>query len=311
MGYESDSEGAAVIAAENVFAFEPAAIKRQTIATTATGMIYASLPHSKLMVGEKEVGSICRKSSAHNLTIVAHPLFGLPYGKIPRLLTLFLCTEVSRTKDRRIDLGRSQAEFAKKLGLRSTGGPRGDLTRIKEQCMRLFTSTFWLTPAKGSQEAEHDDIRPRRFVPDWKGVLISSEGHLWKQDDPNVPSLWPGSLDLTHEFFADCMAHPVPVDLDIVRRLRSPLAIDIYIWLTYRYNAIKRPTHISWRQLGDQFGKGYNNDNAGLANFTHDFKEKLRAVKTLYPGANFALDDDKLTLYKSEPSVAPRTSTQA
>lgn len=59
-----------MILAENVFDFEPATIKCQTIATTATGMIYVSLPHSKLMVDEEvATGSLRRKSNAHTLTI--------------------------------------------------------------------------------------------------------------------------------------------------------------------------------------------------------------------------------------------------
>ena len=35
---------------------------------------------------------------------------------------------------------------------------------------------------------------------------------------------------------------------------RSPLGLDLYLWLTYRTFALKRPLRLTWRQLYRQFG---------------------------------------------------------
>ena len=98
----------------------------------ATAMIYASLPHS-----EVEGAVFKRRNGAHTLTILNDPEIGLPYGKVPRIITAFLCTEAKRyaeTRGREIHLGHSQAEFMEKLGLRSTGGERGECRRARRQC---------------------------------------------------------------------------------------------------------------------------------------------------------------------------------
>ena len=35
---------------------------------------------------------------------------------------------------------------------------------------------------------------------------------------------------------------------------RSPLGLDLYLWLTYWTFALKRPLRLTWRQLYRQFG---------------------------------------------------------
>ena len=35
---------------------------------------------------------------------------------------------------------------------------------------------------------------------------------------------------------------------------QSPLGLDLYLWLTYRTFALKRPLRLTWRQLYRQFG---------------------------------------------------------
>ena len=46
-----------------------------------------------------------------------------------------------------------------------------------------------------------------------------------------------------------------PLDLNILKRLkRSPLGLDLYLWLTYRTFTLKTPLTLAWRQLYRQFG---------------------------------------------------------
>lgn len=254
----------------------------------ATAMIYASLPHSEI-----EGAVFKRRNGDLSLTILNDPDIGLPYGKMPRLITAFLCTEAKRTKEPVISLGRSKNEFAKKLGLGTGGGPRGDLTRLTEQAKRLFTSHITLIGAPDSQFH-------------WRNVNLTDSGMLlWNPHDPDAKSPWESQLTLSQKFFDECIAHSVPIDLRLLHKLRSPLAIDIYIWMTYRYNSISAPTPISWKQLKWQFGANYADDEQGLKNFITSFKTCLRMVSSVYREAKFRTTKDTLTLLPSPPHVLP------
>ena len=49
--------------------------------------------------------------------------------------------------------------------------------------------------------------------------------------------------------------HPVPLNLNTLNALkRSPLGLDLYLWLTYRTFALRAPLWLSWRQVYRQFG---------------------------------------------------------
>ena len=65
---------------------------------------------------------------------------GIPYGTIPRLVMIYLCSEAIRTKSRRISLGDNLAAFMKELGMEQTGGANGSITRFKKQMQRLVSA---------------------------------------------------------------------------------------------------------------------------------------------------------------------------
>ncbi len=248
----------------------------------ATAMIYASLPHSQI-----DSAVFKRKSGNISLTILNDPDIGLPYGKIPRVITAFLCTEAKRTGTPEISLGDSQTEFAKKLGLKSGGGVRGDLTRLKDQAFRLFTSHITLVGAPDAQLH-------------WRNVNLTDNGMLlWNPHKPSEKSAWESKLTLSQVFFDECIDHSVPIDLRVIHKLTSPLAIDIYAWLTYRLNSIAYPTPISWEQIKWQFGANYADDAQGLRNFIVAFRTQLRRVMSVYPEAKVSVDSRKLTLIPS------------
>ena len=251
-------------------------------------MIYASLPHSAI-----EGAVFKRRNGDLSLTILNDPDIGLPYGKMPRLITAFLCTEAKRTKEPVISLGRSKNEFAKKLGLSTIGGTRGDLTRLTEQAKRLFTSHITLIGTPDSQFH-------------WRNINLTDSGVLlWNPHDPDAKSPWESQLTLSQKFFDECIAHSVPIDLRVLHKLRSPLAIDIYIWMTYRYNSISAPTPISWKQLKWQFGANYADHEQGLKNFITNFKSCLRMVSSVYREAKFRTTQTTLILLPSPPHVLP------
>lgn len=260
----------------------------------ATAMISASLPHSDL-----KTGIFKRKNGLTSLTIMNDPEIGLPYGKIPRIITAFLCTEAKRhqgTHGPVINLGSSQAEFMRKLGMSSTGGKRGDIGRTYDQAKRLFTSTITLTGEPGTQFH-------------WKKLDISSSGMLlWNPQAPEEKSQWQSTLTLSAPFFEECRNHAFPFDLRVIHSMRSPLAIDIYLWLTYRYNSITMPTPITWKQLKWQFGCNYPDSMQGETDFKSNFKKQLRSVLAVYGDAKLDVKQDYLLLLPSKPHILPNTN---
>jgi hypothetical protein len=263
----------------------------------ATAMIYASLPHSKV-----DGPVFKRRNGVHTISIVNDPEIGLPYGKIPRIITAFLCSEAKRyaqSRGRKIELGHSFAEFLAKLGLHNKGGVRGDIQRVRDQAERLFTSSITLIGQPGSQFH-------------WENVSITTRGKfLWNQKNSEERSPWQSTLQLTEDFFEECIRHSVPIDLRTLHELQSSLAIDIYIWLTYRFNSIVVPTPIGWKQLQWQFGSNYSNTSQGEYNFKLNFKKQLRHVLTIYPEAKVDAQRDVLMLLPSPPHVAPTKKDSA
>ncbi|MGB5297070.1 MAG: replication protein RepA [Thermoanaerobaculia bacterium] len=68
------------------------------------------------------------------------------------------------------------------------------------------------------------------------GYTIAHKHQLWWSPRESVHQpLWNSIVVLSAEFYADLVAHVVPIDLRALKALRgSPLALDIYSWLTYR-----------------------------------------------------------------------------
>jgi hypothetical protein len=84
---------------------------------------------------------------------------------------------------------------------------------------------------------------------------------------------------LSERFFREATEATVPLDLRVLRALRSPFEIDIYVWLTWRLFRLRKPVTIPWDSLQLQFGCGYKN----LRHFKRRFLRYLRNVIGYYP----------------------------
>ena len=62
-------------------------------------------------------------------------------------------------------------------------------------------------------------------------------------------------IELGEDFFNEIIRCPIPIDLNTLRAMkRSPLGLDLYLWLTYRTFGLKRPLRLTWPLLYRQFG---------------------------------------------------------
>lgn len=244
----------------------------------ARAMVQATLPHKKVEGNEFE-----RRNGNYTLTLLAPSKIGLPYGSIPRLLLAWLTTEAVKTKSRELELGDSLSGFMRELGLMPTGGARGDITRLKDQALRLFSCTVTAT---------YDDAKKHAGM----GYRLADKAVLWWDTPEDQSGQWQSTVKLSETFFGEIVAHPIPVDMRALNALKkSPLALDIYCWLTYRASYAKRPSVIPWSALALQFGSDY----AELRFFKRAFLEELRKVFTVYAGIQVEATDEGLLVKPS------------
>jgi Plasmid encoded RepA protein len=253
----------------------------------ARALVQATLPHSKIAGNEFK-----RTNGLFKLTILTDSEVGLPYGSIPRLLLSWISTEAVRTKDRNLILGKTLSSFMSELDLIPTGGRWGTITRLKEQMKRLFVSSISCTYDNGNHWAIQN-ITP-----------VSKANVWWNPKQPDQVTLFESTLTLNEDFFKEIINNPVPIDMRVLKALkRSPLAIDIYCWLTYRLSYLKKPTTIPWEVLQVQFGANYAMDNQGVRNFKRAFLRELRKITCFYKEADIKSHEGGLILIPSLPHI--------
>jgi hypothetical protein len=243
----------------------------------ARAMVLASMPHS-----EPKDTYFERKNGNYTLSMNANPKIGLPYGPIPRLLFAWITTEAVRTKQRTLVLGKSLSAFMRDLEIEPTGGRKGTITMLKEQMRRLFSTTISCTY---SDEERDSGVQM---------LLVDKYDLWWTPKEPNQLGLADSTITLSEKFFGEITKSPVIFYMEALKALRkSPMALDIYMWLTYKNSFSKQPLNISWEALQLQFGAGYPQDARGKANFKSKFKEALKKVAVVYPDVkkNKALKD--------------------
>ena len=112
----------------------------------------------------------------------------------------------------------------------------------------------------------------------------------------NQTGLWKSTVTLSEHFFNEVIDRPVPIDMRAIEVLKqSSLALDIYVWLTYRVSYMKLPTTIPWSSLALQFGSDY----ARLRDFKEAFINELKKVILIYPDVRLDVLDDGLMIKPS------------
>ena len=238
-----------------------------------------------------------RTNGPWTLTLARTGTAKLPYGNLPRLLLAWICTEAVRTQNRTLRLGATLSEFMRQLGMQSmSGGPRGQQTRLHDQMERLFRAAISL---------EHRSDHGVHAIAD---LVTNSMNLWWNPKRPDEPVLWGEStIELGEKFFNEILACPVPLDMNVLKAMkRSPLGLDLYLWLTYRLFGLAEPFSLTWRQLYRQFG--VNQSRAGkrtVDNFRTDALRELRKLKDAWPGFDYGTPKGCLELRPTRPLITP------
>ncbi len=244
-----------------------------------------------------------RETGPYSLVMIAGGRNKLPYGNLPRLLLAWVCTEAVKTKSRELQLGHSLAAFMRELGMMSdSGGSRADRTRLRNQIDRLFNASVQLiyeTPGR------------KRTI----SSTVADETDLWwDYKSPTQDTLWQSRISLGERLFQEIIAHPVPLDMRILKAMRrSSLGLDLYMWLSYKTFSLLTPSgaksqQLSWHQLYAQFGKdpAAAGDKGTVDNFRTDALRELRKLKLCWPTLDYETPKGFLKIRGCMPSVPPK-----
>ena len=240
-----------------------------------------------------------RQNGPYTLVMSVVGLHKLPFGTNPRLILAWVCTEAVRTQSRDIVLGRSLSEFMRKLGISSTDG-RGQ-ARLRNQINRLFNCSVQLNYTTEGRETSAT------------ALVAELTDFWWNPKHPDQTGLWESKVRLSEVFFNEIVSHPVPLDMNTLKALkRSPLSLDLYLWLTYRIFALTTPQRLTWRQLYRQFGVDPEkaSDKRTVQNFRSRTVYELKKIKLAWPGLNYTTAPGVLILLPSRPTIAPLNQGQ-
>jgi hypothetical protein len=192
-----------------------------------SSFIQATLPHTNPVLPDRT--AYVRTTGLFEIAILPSSS-GIPYGPIPRLLLAWLCSEIIKQRnsgERVIKLGNSRAELMKNLGLPQT---KAYINSFTDQSKRLLTCGISI-----EKTTIDSAIGSRMFITD-------SNEFFWipLKDNSGAKNLT-GKIEISEKFAMLVWNESVPLDMRIYRALlRSPLAMDIYGWLVYRFHALHK-----------------------------------------------------------------------
>lgn len=280
------------------WAHEVLSLEQDGVNYLHSGFCQAALPHRE---PRNPTEPWVRRNGAYQLVIRPGILplrdrivsIGVPYGTKARLIMIYFQTEAVRNRSQIVDLGPTMTSWLKRMGLCTSGGPRGSYTPVREQALRIARCEFTMRFERSSMEARLTDQR------------IVDGMHLWRDDSSETELFrsggeWARHVRLSDAFFEHLMNHAVPLSEEAIARLKhSSLALDLYVWLTYRLHALRKETVVPWHALGEHFGS-----ESGHRQLAFRLREVLKDVVAVYPEVNVEAVQRGLVLRPSKPSVS-------
>ena len=230
-------------------------------------LVLTSLPHSRPLDNR-----FVRTNGNVTVSLATTSSLGLPYGVYPRKLLISISTEAVRTQSPSVSLGCSLRGYLRSLGLGTSGGKHGPWQPFQDQARRLFGTVISIEHTGNRCSSQHN-ILPVEDADIW-----------WSPQDLQEDVIWESRITLSEKFFRQIIESPIPLDWRVVQGLsRSPLAIDIYTWGSYRRAKARGMSRIPWDELQAQFGVGYSIDSKGRNNFKRKFEAVINTVAVFDP----------------------------
>lgn len=289
-------------------------------------LIQATFPHSNRAGNELTLVN-------GNMIFTMYSRKGLPYGHYPRLIMCWLTREALRRnarlpldEARRIPLGTSLNSFLEDIGIikgmyspkkkpadtttaivqtedkaKRVHNPKkrasGDSYKaLRTQMTRLFSTAISIDYTdQGRNGGKHGE--------GWDTVQVSEDGYLWweTEDGQLAPESY---VTLTAKFFRQLVDEAVPLDpIHLAQISRSPLAIDLYSWATYRIATHRGFTRVTWEQLRGQIGASYPDTAQGRSDFRQNARKAFKKIQQIWPEGDMADWGGGLELRGHNPAV--------
>jgi hypothetical protein len=291
---------------------EAGKLKKDEIALMARELVLVTLPH-------KDPGNApawSRKNGKISLMIqpgyrrpddTSPPVcVGYPYGSIARLILYWIVTETRRTGEPKLWLGKSLANFMRKLGLKpdDSTGKRSSTSSVHRQLERLIYARITLT--KDLEEGS------RRGRLEFELPVAKARELWWDVKDKEREMLWDSYIILNDDFFKAILTQPVPVRMfTLLAMKKSPLGLDLYAWATleaYKAQARRQGRFVAWKLLHEQFGS----ELGRLDNFVAKAKRELEKVMCNCPAIRLSFPRGGVQIHAgSVPDVLPKDAQEA
>jgi hypothetical protein len=166
---------------------------------------------------------------------------------------------------------------------------------------RRVTDVLWLSTTTLSVAGEDQRETQKSYV----DMQIAPRGVLWW--DPKKTqqdNLWDSWVELGEDFYDAVTAASVPVDLRALRALkRSPLALDLYAWLTYTTFTVSQKhasRMVPWQGLHAQKGAEY----VEIRQFRAKVLATLKKIRLVYPALKVEGTSEGLVIHPSATAIA-------
>lgn len=257
------------------------------------------------------------RKGSQGLTLTLTSPLNVPYGRYGRLLLTVLTTHAVLSPEKKVPVMmeyRSLSELLKEMQL-----PRQRGKDIKEQLDCFTNAAFSFTQVKQELKAGYlfkdlyeegnypkEDVEVKTTS---TGAILFTTGVQYQEVKDNSKDSKFGNFKIiiSAEFADFCQRHAVPIDYNVYKSISSAVGKDIYAWLVFRNNGLKKPTFIPREKLVEQFMpvNESQDPNTANVNFAFIINQVKEIKKKYYPELNVEFSDDGsgITLYKSPTPV--------
>lgn len=264
----------------------------------------------------KQISERQRVVTDHGDEIMISSLNGLPFGKYSRLLMAFIITlsaeqagkmergELTADEARVIHLGNSMSDFLRCIGVKNTRSGGADTPRgmVREQLERLMTSTITVQRRNQSKNNVRGVNAP-----------LTEKYDLWfDPHDPDQLTLEESTITLSSAFFREISKAPIPIDMTVLKNLRKPRAMDIYVFLALKKfwlaKTKKELYTFNWHLLEHNFSTKELTTAVQRRDFRNEVTKCMDVIRRHWPEVGVDVTKEGLTVHAGPTPVPMKYS---
>ncbi len=258
-----------------------------------------------------------KRKASNGISLILNSPSNVPFGKYGRLLLSVFTTHAVLSKEKKIPVViefDSMSQLLREMQL-----PRQRGKDIKEQLDCFTRATFSFE--QKIEEQKQGYLFKNFFAPGEKlpkedvtvrttstGTILFTEGVQYQElldSNSKNPHIGNFKIILSANFANFCQNHAVPINYTVYKDISSPVGKDIYAWLVFRNNGLKKdsPVFIPREKLVEQFMPVSEGSDPKIANVNYSrIIDQIKEIKkNYYPELNVDIDSNGsgITLHKS------------